>query len=136
MARFVYAAHDTEGKRIAGSIESATKGDALQTLSDKYALVTFLEPVKDRASTGLFAGSVSQEEVMGMTLQLTSLLEAGIGLKGAMDVLMVDTHNPTLRQVVVDVNTDMSAGSSLSASMNKFPRVFGKFYIGMVEAGE
>lgn len=140
MARFVYSALDYEGKQLTGSIEAPDHSAALQLLSGKYAMVTKVDAAQgglrfDLSRLGL-GGRVRNAELLGFTQNVAAMLESGMGLRGAMDIMLQDAENPALRRIIGDLSSELSSGNSLSTAMKKYPATFDKFYVSMVEAGE
>jgi len=64
------------------------------------------------------------------------MLEAGISLAGALDVIREQTVNPTLKDCLNDMYTNIQKGLSLSTVMRYFPDIFPPILLSMVEAGE
>jgi type IV pilus assembly protein PilC len=70
------------------------------------------------------------------TQQIASLLTAGLPLVQCLEALQEQTEDAVFRIIIRDVRTDISAGTSFSAAVKKFPRAFNTLFISMVEAGE
>jgi Type II secretory pathway, component PulF len=64
------------------------------------------------------------------------MVNAGIPLVQSLDILSEQMESPVFRQVVGTVRGDVEAGSSLSAALEKHPRIFSLLYTNMVKAGE
>lgn len=137
MPEFLYSARNEQGQRFSGTLEAPTREAALAQLSEKYPLVTRLEPASkggwlERLGLGR---RVSGEDLLGFTYQIAAMLRAGINLKRTLD-LAVEESPPELRRAVVDVSGRISSGASLSSALREHPRLFDRFYCSMVEAGE
>ncbi len=70
------------------------------------------------------------------TAQLAALLSAGLPLVSSLEALQEQMEDPVFRVIIRDVRLEISAGSSFSAAVKKFPRGFPSLFISMVEAGE
>src|SRR5882672_8132799 len=81
-------------------------------------------------------GRVSVQVVTDFTIQLATLTEAGIPIVKALTILEGQTRPGPFKTVLQDLVEDVSAGTPLSESMAKHPRVFDKLYSSMVRAGE
>lgn len=68
--------------------------------------------------------------------QLSTMISSGLSLVRALSVLAQQTTNPALQVVVGEVRDDVERGRSLSDSMGKHPKSFGRLAIAMVRAGE
>lgn len=80
--------------------------------------------------------SIKLGEITMFTQQLSSMLGAGLPLVQALEALQDQTENPVFQIIVRDVRNDISAGSSFSDAVKKFPKAFPKLFTSMVEAGE
>jgi type IV pilus assembly protein PilC len=81
-------------------------------------------------------GRVSTQVVTDFTIQLATLTEAGIPIVKALTILEGQTRPGPFKDVLADLVEDVSAGTPLSESMAKHPRVFDRLYSSMVKAGE
>lgn len=70
------------------------------------------------------------------TQQLSSMLEAGLPLVGALEALQDQIENPYFQIIVRDVRNDVASGTAFSEACAKFPRAFPNLFISMAEAGE
>jgi len=70
------------------------------------------------------------------TSQLAALISAGLPLVASLEALQEQTQNPVFRVIIRDIRLDISAGSSFSSALKRFPRAFPNLLISMVEAGE
>lgn len=81
-------------------------------------------------------GRVSTQVITDFTIQLATLSEAGIPIVKALTILEGQTRPGPFKTVLQDLVEDVSAGTPLSESMAKHPKVFDKLYSSMVRAGE
>ncbi len=79
---------------------------------------------------------IKGEDLLTFTQSLGAMLNAGMTLKKSLDVLAADTENPTLRQIMVELDVGLASGTQFSVLLQKYPEVFSKLYISMVIAGE
>lgn len=76
------------------------------------------------------------ESLAIFTAQLAALLSAGLPLVSSLEALQEQMEDPVFRVIIRDVRLEISAGSSFSAAVKKFPKGFPSLFISMVEAGE
>jgi type IV pilus assembly protein PilC len=81
-------------------------------------------------------GRVPRQVITDFTVQLATLTEAGIPIVKSLAILEGQTRPGPFKTVLQDLVEDVSAGTPLSESMAKHPRVFDKLYSSMVRAGE
>ena len=68
--------------------------------------------------------------------QLADLLKGGLTLIRSLTLLINQTENHLLRRVIENLCEDIKEGATFSDALAKHPKVFSRFYIGMVKAGE
>src|SRR5215475_12449028 len=81
-------------------------------------------------------GRVPLQLITDFTVQLATLTESGIPIVKSLTILEGQTRPGPFKTVLQDLVEDVSAGTPLSESMAKHPRVFDKLYSSMVRAGE
>jgi type IV pilus assembly protein PilC len=64
------------------------------------------------------------------------MIDAGISLVDALNILIDQTDHKRLRDVIQQVTDDVETGISLADAMEKHPAVFPELYIQLVKAGE
>jgi type IV pilus assembly protein PilC len=68
--------------------------------------------------------------------QLATLLNAGLPLIQSLRNVDDQTESKPLKVIIGHIISDVEAGSTLSKSMGKYPRVFNNVYISLISAGE
>jgi len=138
MPQFSFTALTAESERTNGIVEATSKDEALKTLAGRNLTVTRITRLADKKS-GLFGGkgvSLKGEELLLLTQELASMLDAGITLKKALDIMAMDVESPSFQRVVSDLTSGVSAGETFSELLKKYPDVFSTLYVSMIEAGE
>ncbi|MCK4851719.1 MAG: type II secretion system F family protein [Candidatus Omnitrophica bacterium] len=138
MPKFTYTAKDMNGRTLRGGVEAGDKKQALDVLRKKALLVLKLEAVgKGGGVFSLFTRTkVSTDELVVFFRQLATMIEAGIPVLTSFDILIEQTPNPSLRQVLSDVRDSVNTGVSLSEAMMKHANIFSALFVNMVRAGE
>jgi type IV pilus assembly protein PilC len=75
-------------------------------------------------------------EIAVFTRQLSTLLGAGIPLVQALELVTKSQTNPSLTILINTLKSDVEAGSTLTAALNKHPMQFNSLYCHLVAAGE
>jgi type IV pilus assembly protein PilC len=132
MPRFSFKALDDKKNEVAGVLDAPDRLSAVNILSKSYELVLDVHEIKTHQ--GLFRRRVSDEAIMVATQQLAVMLNAGLGLRKALN--LVDSESPRLEDILAEVSAGVSEGKSLSELFAEYPSVFPKIYCSMVEAGE
>ena len=79
---------------------------------------------------------ISLKDMVIFSRQFSSMVESGVAMLRALNVLTEQTQNPRLRSVLAQIKYDIEQGSALSDSLDKHPKVFDRLYTSMVRAGE
>ncbi|MCX6007109.1 MAG: type II secretion system F family protein, partial [Chloroflexi bacterium] len=83
-----------------------------------------------------FEKGAKQEEIILFSRQLALLLESGVGIVQALELLKTQTTNKALAKMLDTIVTDLRAGNPFSASLEKHPKAFNKMYCRIVAVGE
>lgn len=139
MAIFAYTVKNREGKSFSGTVEAPTSEQAAAVLRDRGWVVTSIslrESPRDINYWVKKINRVSGRDKVIFTRQLATMIEAGLPLGQALDILARQTRNPRLREALESSIRDIEGGASLSASFSKYPEVFDHVYISLIKAGE
>ncbi|HTE05306.1 MAG TPA: type II secretion system F family protein [Planctomycetota bacterium] len=79
---------------------------------------------------------VSSKALMQFTIQLSTLVNAGLPLVRCLRILEGQLPPGPLKNVLLAVGDDVEGGSTLSEALAKYPQVFDRLYVNMVRAGE
>jgi type IV pilus assembly protein PilC len=70
------------------------------------------------------------------TRQFATMVNSGLPILRALAILEQQTQSRIIQKAVVDVRGEIERGSSLSAALAKYPKVFNNLYVAMVRSGE
>jgi type IV pilus assembly protein PilC len=136
MPSFKYVAKDNQGKDITGTIEAENRALVIETLRKSELTIISIEEQKGRLKEAASRKRIKLDDLVVFSRQLATMVDSGIPLVQALDVLSEQIEKQTLRQIVVKVRSDIETGSSLSEALSKHPAVFSNLYVNMVRAGE
>jgi len=71
-----------------------------------------------------------------MSRQFATMINSGLSLLRALNILSEQTPNPKLAEVLREVRNEVETGNALSAAMGNFPDVFPPLMVNMIKAGE
>jgi type IV pilus assembly protein PilC len=80
--------------------------------------------------------SIQSSEIVAFTQQFANLIDAGIPLSSSLSALEKQEENKELRKVIGAVRVAVEGGALLSKALEQHPKVFSKFFVSMVYAGE
>ena len=142
MAKFVYEAKTSPKDITKGAIDAENKSAAIRKISQMgYYLLSLEEEgseILKRSQSGksYFFNRVSLKDLADFTRQLSDLLEAGIVITQALDILQNQTQNIKLKKIISDIRDFCVGGNSFSNALARHPRVFSSLYVSMVRSGE
>lgn len=144
MAAFQYVALDGGGREVQGVIEAENIRLARARLRESGLVVLAAQPVSQLAlasggrSLGKWrlGGGVSAGQLVLVTRQLATLLEAGLTLEQALSALIEQSEMETLRKVLAGVRAEILSGQTLAKALGQYETVFPEIYRALVHAGE
>ncbi len=141
MPQFTYRAKKGPKEVVEGLLEAESRHAAITRLTSQNLFPLRVEE-KSRAQetksalTFTYAGRIGSKDLAVFERQLADLLEAGLPLLRALEVLQEQTENRKMTDVVSGLVEGVKAGVPLSQSMEKFPKVFNPMTSSMIRAGE
>jgi len=79
---------------------------------------------------------IGRIHILLFTRELADLIDAGLPIDRSLSVLIDQTDNESLREMVRKMQGDVRAGKPLSDALRNFPREFPPLYANMIHAGE
>ena len=135
MPTFKYIAKEITGKTVSGILEYSDKALLIDALRKKGLIIISVEETAKRRP--IFSkGSVKLEEIVIFSRQLATMVDSGIPLVQALDILCEQIEKPVFKNILAKIKDDIETGSSLSDALARHPAVFSTLYINMVRAGE
>ncbi len=135
MPTFKYIAKETSGRTVTGVLEYSDKALLIDALRKKDLIIVSIEETAKRRPAAL-GGRVKLEEIVIFSRQLATMVDSGIPLVQALDILCEQIEKPIFKNIISKVKDDIETGSSLSDAFGRHPSVFSSLYINMVRAGE
>ena len=136
---FAYKVRTKEGRVLEGKMDATGEGAVASRLRQQG--MTPIQITKDKKASMKMEIRIREPKVKLKDLaifsrQFATMINAGLSLLRSLNILAEQTENPTLAKTIGLLRDDIERGSSLSASMSKFPKVFSKLFVSMVKAGE
>ena len=139
MPRFEYIAINSAKKTEKGTVTAESAFAARKNLRGRGLHPTDVKQIRmETAQTtvrDLFAKS-GKKEIAGFTKELATMLNAGIKLTDALNVLTLQVTNPRLRAAVTEIRDRVVTGESFADSIAEYEQFFDIIYISMVRVGE
>ncbi len=136
---YKYVAQDADGNTVKGTLDVANSSQAEESLANAgYTIVSISKvrpmPKLEEVFPSLYG--VKSEDVTNFSRQLATLLEAGLTLPQALQLLEVQAERASFRKVIAGLRTELEGGGSFSDALSKYPNAFSEIYVHMATAGE
>jgi type IV pilus assembly protein PilC len=136
---FQYIAYNTKGEVVKGKLPAANEEAANDLLGYAGYQAISLKPYipflnVDKLTSGLFR--VKPGDIILVYRQMAMLLESGIDIVAALELLKEQVSNRALKKVMGSVIDDLRAGHQLSRALSKHPHVFSPIYCKLIGVGE
>lgn len=141
MTKFKYKVRELSGQETEGEAEGADRFAVAADLRSSGKTVVSVEEVKtgftfDMGAINAMLSRVKMQELIVFAHNLSAMMKAGLSLSRGITILERQTKNPAFKLTLKTLVDEISRGSTLSAGMAKFPKVFTPVFVSMVRAGE
>lgn len=140
MPTFQYKAKTQAGQLVSGTLAAGDRRTALAELGRRGyfpLLVDVSESAEAKQKIGRgFRGRVTTRDTLMFTQQLSSLLRSGMSLSDALGVLERRTQKKSMSAILGGLRGDIVQGETLSSALAKHPKLFSKFFVNLIKAGE
>jgi len=134
MPAFTYTARTAQGELKTATIDAPTREDVVAQLRrQRLSVVKVDEETKAKKPR---RGSIKMRDVVIFTRQFSTMINAGLPLVQALDILAKQTENKNLSNVTRSVVFDVESGHTVADALAKHPNAFTDLYVNMVAAGE
>ncbi|MFN8573213.1 MAG: type II secretion system F family protein [Gemmatimonadaceae bacterium] len=134
MPAFTYTARTAQGDLRTATIDAPSREDVVAQLRrQRMSVVKVDEESKKKKAKG---GSVKMRDIVIFTRQFSTMINAGLPLVQALDILAKQTENKALSDVTRAVVFDVESGHTVADALAKHPNAFSELYVNMVAAGE
>ncbi len=137
MEAFQYQALDAAGRTVSGVVQADTARQARMQLRAQGLLPSMIGQVhaRERARQG-WARGLSSAELSLVTRQMATLLGSGLTMEQSLNALIEAASEPTTREVLTGVKTEVTTGLSFAAALGAYEKSFPDFYRALVHGGE
>jgi type IV pilus assembly protein PilC len=82
------------------------------------------------------SGGVTTKDILVFTRQFSVMIDAGLPLVQALDIIGTQADNPAFRKVLLAVKSKVEAGSTFADALAEHPKAFDDLFVHLVRAGE
>jgi type IV pilus assembly protein PilC len=133
MPTFTYTARAVNGELKTATIDAPSREEVVAQLRrQRMSVVKVDEETKKTKARG----SIKMRDIVIFTRQFSTMINAGLPLVQALDILAKQTENKALADVTRAVVFDVESGHTVADALGKHPNAFSELYVNMVAAGE
>jgi len=133
---FSYNIRDASGSTFGGTSEAENEEILRKRLTEQGFTVLEIKQIKGGAKKVRSFGGVKKSELSVMCRQFSTMHDAGVNLVRCLAVLSDQAANPKLKAILSDVRVEVEGGQTLTRALEKYPNVFDRLFVGLVNAGE
>ena len=133
MPTFAYTARTVGGDLKTATIDAPSRDDVIAQLRRQRLSVVKVDEESKKPKP---SGKVPMRDVVIFTRQFSTMINAGLPLVQALDILAKQSENKALKDVTRAVVFDVESGHTVADALRKHPKAFTDLYVNMVAAGE
>lgn len=137
MQAFRYRGTDTQGKRVAGQIDAASREEAVRRLRQSAIVPIDVTPgAAAQPAAAVRRTAKTRGAITRAIGELAVLLNAGIALERAMTLMLDSVEDAALCSELARMQQAVKEGAPLSRTFGERPGLFSPMAAAMAEAGE
>jgi type IV pilus assembly protein PilC len=136
MPAFTYTARALNGDLRTATIDAPSRDEVVAQLRRQRLNVVKIDEATQAANKKKSGGKISMRDIVIFTRQFSTMINAGLPLVQALDILAKQSENKALKDVTRAVVFDVESGHTVADALKKHPKAFSDLYVNMVAAGE
>jgi type IV pilus assembly protein PilC len=135
MQTFLWVGTDKRGVKIKG--EHASKNAILVKAElRRQGLNPISVKLKGKPLFGSAGKTIKARDIAVFSRQIAVMMAAGVPMVQAIDIMAGGQTNVRMKNMLVDIKTNIEGGSTLAEALGKFPVQFDELFCNLVRAGE
>lgn len=142
MAIYVWEGRNTAGKKVTGEMEARDIQQVFNHLRSQR-IAPNAKTIREKGQ-GLemeikipgFGPKTRPRDVVIFTRQFATMIDSGLPLVQALDILARQHENPAYKKVLLGIKESVEGGGTLADGMAKYPEAYDDLYVNMIAAGE
>ncbi|MDP8230504.1 MAG: type II secretion system F family protein [Candidatus Gorgyraea atricola] len=134
MPKFIYKAKKGPKEIIEGKIEAESEAQAVKQLMQQGYYPIWVKETSTLASQK--RRPVKTKDLAIFTRQLSELLDSGLALYEALNIIENQIELPGLKEIIRGIREKVRDGNTFSESLKDYPGVFSELYVNLVRSGE
>ena len=135
MPTFVWEGRTRSGDPRKGVMEAENDAALVAALRQQSISVTKVKR-KSREINIVIGTGVKSKDIVIFTRQFATMIDAGLPLVQALDILSTQSDNKHFGKILGDVKNRVEGGSTFSDALRGHPKVFDELFVNLIAAGE
>jgi len=140
MKSYGYVARGLAGAQTKGVVEAANSNEVLNQLREQGLTPISVKEVSKKGAAKPRQKAqrkrIKSADLAALCWQLATMLEGGIPITTALDIISDDTDNAQLQGILKQISEKVRKGQPVSECIAEYPKVFNRLCCAMVMAGE
>ena len=132
MPTFAYTARTLGGELKTATMDAASRDEVVAQLRRQKLIVVKIDEEKGKKRLG----RIKTRDIVIFTRQFSTMINSGLPLVQALDILSRQSENKALQDVTRQVVYDVESGHTVADALRRHPKAFTDLYVNMVAAGE
>lgn len=142
MTIYVWEGKNAQGKAVKGELEARD----IQAVFNHLRMQRIIPNSKSIREKGKglemeikipgFGPRVKGKDIVIFTRQFATMIDSGLPIVQALDILSKQADNPAFKKVLVSIKETVETGGTLAEAMGKHPETFDSLFVNMIDAGE
>ncbi|KAF0807955.1 type IV pilus assembly protein TapC [Alcanivorax xiamenensis] len=133
-ATFLYEGLDRKGSKVKGEISG--KGPALVRAELRRQGIQARKVIKKRELSLGGKKKIKPADIALFTRQMATMMKAGVPLVQSFDIVADGLDNPSMKDVVLKIKTEVEGGNNFAGALRQHPTLFDDLYCSLIESGE
>jgi len=138
--RFHYVASDINGRASEGYLNAQDPSAVLGWMAQRGLKPISVKPAEESGTSRFFKKSFKKkikiEDRVFLVKYLSLMLSVGTDLFRAVDILIGDFKNPSMKNLLTEMKDSLSKGQQFYTTFEKYPNVFSNVFVKLIKAGE
>lgn len=139
MKSYGYVARDLTGVLKKGILQAACSNEVLNQLRKQgFTPISVREMAltEKKSQKRARRKRIKSADLATLSWQLSTMLQGGIPVTTALEIIREDTDNLTLRDILQQISDKVKKGQPFSECIAEFPKIFNRLTCAMILAGE
>ena len=135
MPRFAYKSIDSRGRYHTGKLEANNEID-LENRLERMGLDLIKAKLSEEKQSFVRKANIRRIDLINFSFHMEQLTRSGVSIIDGLVDLRDSVEQPSFRNVIAQLISDIENGKKLSEAMSEHPGVFDEMYVSLISAGE